>query len=530
VAVSTISRRDRSAKHLAVARHLESLEDEELSGLVAAHYLEAHQAAPEGPEAEVIALGARDWLSRAGQRALSLGSPEQALAFFEQALQVTPASGERAALLVLAGEAAAGSNDTARALLRLEEAVGHYEAIGALSAVGRVTAILMRNLERYSDALERGERVFKAIGEAPGTERARAALAREMAAMYSATGEARRALEWAETALVLAEQLDDPGLLAGAIGAKASSLFNLGRHREAVILARGQVQLAATAGVLREQANGLLYLSVFIIDDDLREALSASMESAELARRAGQRGVEVMDLRNAAETSFLLGEWGDTRSAIIELRPRDVRPDQVAYLDCVEAMLLACTGAASQAAALIDSHAEQLAAAEAVAVRATYLRARSVVSLAGGDIEAARLEAAAAVSADPFGINSPHALAMEARAALWLSDSEGAREALSAMAGFRGRWMAAARLTTEAGLAALDGRVEESAEAYRAAIESWRTLGCTLDLAMCELDLVLLLGPDDPDASAAKEARDIFTQLGARPFLARLDRAASAED
>ena len=90
--------------------------------------------------------------------------------------------------------------------------------------------------------------------------------------------------------------------------------------------------------------------------------------------------------------------------------------------------------------------------------------------------------------------------------------------------------MAAARLTTEAGLAALDGRVEESAEAYRAAIESWRTLGCTLDLAMCELDLVLLLGPDDPDASAAKEARDIFTQLGARPFLARLDRAASAED
>ena len=46
---------------------LESLDDDELSGVVAAHYLEAHRAAPEGPEADEIAVGARDWLSRAGR-------------------------------------------------------------------------------------------------------------------------------------------------------------------------------------------------------------------------------------------------------------------------------------------------------------------------------------------------------------------------------------------------------------------------------------------------------------------------------
>jgi class 3 adenylate cyclase/tetratricopeptide (TPR) repeat protein len=534
VAVSTLARRDRSSKHLAVARHLESLEDDELSGLVAAHYLEAHQAAPEGPDADVIAIGARDWLSRAGQRALSLGSPEQALAFFEQALEVTPVGEERAALLELAGDAAGRSNDYARALLRLEEAVGYYGAAGSVSAVGRVTAtlipVLSTGLERFSEAIERGERVFNAVGEATGAERVRAAIARELASELMLTGSAKRALEWAETALVLAEQVDDPGLLAGAIGAKAGALFNLGRHREAVILARGQVQLAGTAGVLREQSNGLLYLSVFVLDDDLREALSAATESAELARRAGQRALEVMNLLNSAETSFLLGEWGNTLAAIVELRPRDIRSDQAAFLDCVEAMLLACTGSGPQASALLESHAEQLAAAEAVAVRATYLRARSVVSLAGGDVETARREAAAAVSADPLGINSPHALAMEARAALWLRDLDGAREALSAMAGFRGRWMAAARLTTEAGLAALDGRMEDSAAAYRGAIEAWRALDCTLDLAMCELDLVMLLGPDNPDASAAKEARDIFTQLGARPFLERLNRAVRSDE
>jgi hypothetical protein len=90
--------------------------------------------------------------------------------------------------------------------------------------------------------------------------------------------------------------------------------------------------------------------------------------------------------------------------------------------------------------------------------------------------------------------------------------------------------MSAGRLTTEAGPAALEGRVDESAESYRAAIQAWRPLDCTLDLAMCELDLVLLLGPDIPDATAAKGARDIFTQIGATPFLERLDNAADTRE
>ena len=89
--------------------------------------------------------------------------------------------------------------------------------------------------------------------------------------------------------------------------------------------------------------------------------------------------------------------------------------------------------------------------------------------------------------------------------------------------------MAAERLTVEAGLAALEGRADESAAGYRTSVEAWRALDCTLDLALCELDLVLLLGSDHPDARVAKEARDIFTDLGAQPFLELLNRAAGAE-
>jgi hypothetical protein len=158
------------------------------------------------------------------------------------------------------------------------------------------------------------------------------------------------------------------------------------------------------------------------------------------------------------------------------------------------------------------------------------MRSRSIVALAEGDIERAHHDAAEAVATDPLGINSSYALAIQARTSLWLHDASGAHDALAAMRGFRGRWMAAERLTVEAGLAALDGRSEIAASGYRNCIEAWRGLDCTLDLALCELDLVLLLGPDHPDATAAKEARDIFIQMGATPFLQRLNSATGDEE
>ena len=148
------------------------------------------------------------------------------------------------------------------------------------------------------------------------------------------------------------------------------------------------------------------------------------------------------------------------------------------------------------------------------------------MSLATGDLEAARRESAEAVSADPMGINSPNALAIQARACLWLRDVKGAREALTAMKSFRGRWVAVARLTVEAGLAcprrASGGGGRNLPGSHRG------VAGARLHARSCSVrvDLVMLLGPDHPDATVAKEARDIFTQLGAKPFLERLDRAA----
>jgi tetratricopeptide (TPR) repeat protein len=530
VAYATLSRRDRSTKHLALARHLESLADDELTSLVAAHYVEAHRAAPEGPEADLIAVTARDWLSRAGRRALSLGSPEQALVFFEQILEATTSGVERAALLELAGEAAEFASSYDRAGALYEEAIAYYEAARETNAVGRATVGLAHVLEftnRFSDVIERCERAFHVVGD-DGDERVRAKLACELTWAHHNLGSYGRALEWSETALVLGERIDDIELLARTIVPRSLALFSLGRHREAAILAHGGVALAEAAGSLLEQTLGWMGLSFCFFDDDPRESLSAALEGAELGRRAGHRGLEVLNLLNGAEFSLVLGEWSDTRAAITELRQRDLPLDQRAMLGYNEGLLAALTGNPEEASAGFE-RADRMAATELVTGRASYLKARSLVSLAAGDLEAARLESTEAVLAEPLGINSSHALAIQARACLWLNDAAGVREALAGMKAFRGRWMAAERLTAEAGLAALGGRVDEAAASYREAIQAWRALACTLDLALCELDLVMLLGPDHPDATAAKEAGDICTQLGAKPFLERLNRAASKD-
>ncbi len=78
VAYGTIARRDRKARHLAVAALLEVTTRPRVStsAVVAHHYLEALDAIPDAPDAEQLAAAAVGHLERAAQRAQALGSPD----------------------------------------------------------------------------------------------------------------------------------------------------------------------------------------------------------------------------------------------------------------------------------------------------------------------------------------------------------------------------------------------------------------------------------------------------------------------
>jgi len=332
---------------------------------------------------------------------------------------------------------------------------------------GRATAWVvdaLASLGRLAEAIERAEEAFGALGDAKGkpADEARVRLAERLAWACARSGAPARGLEWAEQALTAAERIDDQELLAQALSARALSLYGLGRHHEAVLLVGCELELAVAAGSLDGQARAKNSESLFVLDDDPRRALEATLESAELARRAGLRDTELLGLFNAAESAIFAGDWETARRLLAELEARRLPERLRKFWGYYRALLDGLSGDPARALERFSATAATVEAAENVDDRATYYVARAVVHLAAGDCSQAFADAAVVVAIDPAGINSAEALSVQAHAALWAKDLAGAQAGLSGMAAFGGRWMKAVRRTTEAGIAALEGRVDDA--------------------------------------------------------------------
>jgi predicted ATPase len=95
VAYSTLSRRDRKARHLAVAAHLLQAfpgDGEEVAEVIARHYLDALQAVPDEADTAQIRGQAVNALVRAGERAERTGAPARAAASYAAAADLTVAA------------------------------------------------------------------------------------------------------------------------------------------------------------------------------------------------------------------------------------------------------------------------------------------------------------------------------------------------------------------------------------------------------------------------------------------------------
>ena len=521
VAVGTLARRDRQAKHAAVARYAESLDEEELADVIAAHYLEAFRASPDESGNEELLPKALEWLDRAGQRALSLGSPDQAAAMFDQAIELAPDDYALAPLLEHAGDAATHQQHYESAIDYLQTAIGIYHARGDLVSWGLCVAELafpLSSIGRSQEAVQLGEQAFELIGEDETLVRAKLSLS--IATVLGHGTEVERAVEWCEIALRLAEELDNDALLAGALGTRSLAIFTMGRHREAVMLARGMASIADAAGQLQEQARARTGLSLYMLPDNPRGMVDVAKEAVELARRAGTRGLEITNMLNITETSLNLGLWDEAFAMVDELHQRELAQWNREWLAGLEAVFAAIRGDVARADELLAMGSES--GDKSLAAMTTRRTTLAFVALANGNLPDALREANRAVELDPMGINCAAALGIAARAALWMGDLDELRAVFAAMHRIRGRAMAAKRSTAEAGIAALEGRFAEAAEFYRDAIERWHSVESVLDLALCELDLAIVLGKDHEEATTAKEARDIFTQIGAHVFLQRL--------
>ena len=525
VAYGTLALRDRRARHLAAARFFESLGEEELAGALASHYVAAWQATPEGPEGEAIAIQARLAMVGAADRAMSLGSPEGAIGFLEQALTVTTEPAERASILERAGRAAANAVQADRAEAFFQEAIdlrtemgdipGRFGAIAALGAA----LIAFRRTEAAGALLEPAIEEAEGVADEDDLARLICALAR----IRFSQDRVDEGLALIDRGLPIAERNELAELLVEALITKGTLLSKAARPVEGIALVEAARRLAVEHSLPAWEGRALVSLSLYVAIRDPRAAVELGREAIALARRIGRRDMELLLIGNAGEDSIRTGEWDFQAVQFASLDQLDIEPSIRFPMEAASVIigLLRGTIDAAEIHARYTHFALTIQDPDLASSLPDTLGWAAFAAGRFGDAATAWLE-----NADMSALNAPYTLPHVAHAALLAGDPATARLAVERLArtGAQGKAIDVDRTAIAAGLAALEGRNGEAVAGYRSAIAGWRDLGLPWDEAVTSIEFVRLIGPDEPEALAAADAaRVILEGLGATRVLDILD-------
>jgi tetratricopeptide (TPR) repeat protein len=528
VAYGTLSRDDRRALHLAAARYYDTLDDDELSGVLAQHYVDAYRAHPDGPEGAAVAAQARVALRGAAQRAAGLGSFGHAHGYLESAIVVAADSAELVELQMAAGDAAYNAGLFDQAIAHLERAVELATELGDAASRRRATGQLGNVLaEGHNDRARR--LLSEAFAERGLTSRdpGFVEIAQSLAKVEMRSGAAARAVEIADLALPAAEEAgDEPAALMLMI-TKGSALSNLNRMTEAVVVLTGALEVARRRGLLVPASRAAVNLGYVLDTDDPARGYEVSREALELARQTGAPvGVQRYLLGNSADGAMQVGDWDWAQEAVTrQLELLDAPAERIWY-----GTFLAVMGAYRGEAVTEDARRlyEESQTFDDDQYRSFGASGRVVSSIVSGDLhEAIRLSEEVTAMGPP----GAEAGAYGARAAIWLGDGTTAHRMRDLFSVERaGRRTDAVLATVDAGIAMLEGRSADARNLYADALKRWRDLGLPFWLAMCELDIAIT-GAMEPDERrrAADEAREIFERLRAQALIDRLDTALDAD-
>jgi predicted ATPase/class 3 adenylate cyclase len=528
VAYETLAKADRKAKHLAAAAFLESTASEhELVEVVASHYLDALDAAPDAGDAGEIRAKAQVMLMRAGERAESLAAAAEARRYFEQAGELTDDAAAKAALLGRAGDMAARAADPDAAHRFLQEAIDIYEELGDSHAAARVSTRLAR-LERFTGRLDEGlarmERAFDVISSDEPDEDL-ALLAARLSLAYWAAGDLERANERAELALDISEAYGYREALAIALQAKAAVAFSRGHSEEAMGLTKHRLTLALEHDFTDQATNAYFILSDAAFHRDRYvDALAYQDEALALVRKVGDRPGEWSVLAERTYALFMAGRWDEALEIAEELREEQVRSGGM-FLSLLSGPLEIHLqrGDLTEAQRLYGLFGK-LDDTTDVQERACFFGATAALHRAEGRLRDA-LETGQMAAEGRLTLMLSHqsveqGLVEALEAAVALGEHETARALLGLIeASPPGRRPP----ILEAHAYRFRGRLDGDAEEFVTAVSRFREIGIPFWLAVALLEHGELTG----DASSLAEAREIFEGLRATPWLERLDAVAA---
>jgi class 3 adenylate cyclase/tetratricopeptide (TPR) repeat protein len=245
VALANLSRRDRKRLYLAAAELLDTDHHHE-PATTAGYLLEALAAGPSDPDVGELRGRARQILIRAAERAVGVGSIEEALVHLDRARECS--DDPEASLALLAQSAAVAW----RGGLFLDSAQRWATVRDAHAAAGRTRESLRAALNhlrsnRYvgppADLLPGLREIDAALGGVKDATAAQAATT--LAFTLYQCGDHAGALANAQRAVAIAEVVDASGDLVQALGTEAIALGELGRLTEALSVYDRAIELAA---------------------------------------------------------------------------------------------------------------------------------------------------------------------------------------------------------------------------------------------------------------------------------------------
>jgi class 3 adenylate cyclase/predicted ATPase len=544
VAYGTLSRRDRKARHLAVAAHLRAAfpgDGEEVAEMIARHYLDALEAVPDDGDAGHVRAQAITALIRAAERAGRTGAPAQAAANYAAAARLTQDGAPdeprtAAALWEHAAAAAATSASHADAVEHASQAEQLYRRCGDTRLAARAQVIAgqaLRQWGRHAQARERLTAAVAVLRDDPDTDTVRAL-------GELATLEVRAASPSADTlsseALALGQDLAvDDATLADLFITRGISHRSAGRNPQAAAYYREAARLATQARDTLLLGTALLTLADAVTGTDPAAGAEAARAAAAHSRRAGARRDLAVAVVNLAQALLMTGDWDGAEAELAQAADADGLASYE-FLACFRAWVAALRGDA-RASQAIQAGLGDLRASEDPQEQALIAVAEAFTAAARRQ-PAAALRHARAVLGHARAIGMSHetlrwAWPLAARSAHELGDTAAVTELLALLDGYHpgrlGLVIRAERDLARARLAASDNGQEGAPDAdatFTAAIAGLRQHSTPYHLAHGLLDHaehLTRVGDDQAAATATSEAAAIAQRLGCQPLLDRVE-------